>query len=387
MKQHTSTDTTITRFAAEIGIVKWEQVGLSTLLVESFSSGREGVSITNHGGSIDLGVSPVGGNTITGGGFGWISLEANGFIHLPIDSRIDADRGTIFLGSIHDITIGSLITTGTQANAIELRSSEGSIVSNGQDEINLDANHGGMILTAFSGIGHDHRLLTAIERLTANVLSPGSFSIVEHDSINLLNVATDDGSIDIIANGTITAIDVVSHNRFALDGPFGTLESRDIRLLASGVDSGILVGQITARNSADVMLVAGDDVLGIGHGASVEVIADDLEIIAGNATDDGTLAVSLSTDMNDLLLTVNGTDRGDAEIRELNSSSLASSDLLSDTHQLRTNNGETWIIAGDSIRLAERDVRTDLVPSLVDAEIIAGGANGRIVLIPENAIE
>lgn len=360
---------------------------MSTLLVESFSSGREGVSITNHGGSIDLAVSPVGGNTITGGGFGWISLEANGFIHLPIDSRIDADRGTIFLGSIHDITIGSLITTGTQANAIELRSSEGSIVSNGQDEINLDANHGGMILTAFSGIGHDHRLLTAIERLTANVLSPGSFSIVEHDSINLLNVATDDGSIDIIANGTITAIDVVSHNRFALDGPFGTLESRDIRLLASGVDSGILVGQITARNSADVMLVAGDDVLGIGHGASVEVIADDLEIIAGNATDDGTLAVSLSSDMNDLLLTVNGTDRGDAEIRELNSSSLASSDLLSDTHQLRTNNGETWIIAGDSIRLAERDVRTDLVPSLVDAEIIAGGANGRIVLIPENAIE
>ena len=374
LQQQTFTDTTLTRLAAQTGLVKFEQFGLSEIFIQSISSGRDGVSIVNHAGSVDLAVSPFGGNTITGGEFGRIAVEADGFIRMPDGSRIDADRGTIFLASVDDTTIGGLKTTGTQANAIEVSSLAGSIIDNGDQDIDIDANNGGVILTAFSGIGHPNQLETAIDRLSAKVLMTGSINIVEQDSINLINLSTDDGLIEVIADGTITATSVVSVNR-------------NITLQARGSASDILVGQITANNSADVLLVAGDDVLGIGNAISVEVIADDLEIIAGNATEDGNVAVALSTDINDLLLIVNGTARGDAEIRELNSLSLASSDLRSDTHQLRTTNGEIRIIAGDSILLLDLDQQNDQTTPLADPEIIAGGFNGRIVLIAKNTIE
>ena len=241
--------------------------------------------------------------------------------------------------------------------------------------------------TASTGIGGIDPLRTAVDRLTANVLSTGAINIVENDSIELLQVSTDDGPMNVTASGSITAIDVVSHNRSGLDGAHDSLESSDIKLIATGMTSDIRIVQITANHSADVLLVAGDDVIGISDGRIAEVIADDLEIIAGNAADDGILAISLSTDINDLVFSVNGTGRGDVEIRELNSLSLASSDLYSDAHQLRTNNGEIRIIAGDSIVLTDLDPQNDLQGSLADPEIIAGGDNGRITLIATNKIE
>lgn len=387
LRQQTLTDTTITRLASETGLVKLEQFGLSTLLIQTISSDHDGVSIHNHAGSVDLALSPAGGNTIRGGEFGRIAVEADRFIRMPDGSRIDADRGTIFLASVEDIAIGGLKTLGTQANAIEVWSLAGSIIDSGDQDIDIDANNGGVILTAFSAIGHDNQLETAIDRLTANVISTGSINIVERDSINLLNVSTHDGPIHVIADGTITATNVVSANTFAIDGPFGAPLSRDITLEAKGPTSDILVGQITANHSADVLLVAGDDILGIGVGMTVEVIADDLEIIAENASDDGGLAVALTTDINDLLLTINGTARGDAEIRQLNSLSLASSDLRSDAHPLRTSNGEIRIIAGESIIVLGLDDQNDQTTPLGDPEIIAGGPNGRIVLIASDTIE
>lgn len=298
LHQQTLTDTTIKRFIAETGLVRFEQFGPSLLLIESISSDRDGVSIINHAGSVNIAVSPVGGNTITGGGIGPISIVAGEFIRMIDGSHIDADSGTIFLESFKDIVFGGLKTNGTQANAVQINSLEGLIVSNQQSGFDIEANSGGVILNAFLGIGKLDPLRTAVDRLTANVLSSGSININEHDSVSLQHVSTADGPINVTANGTITAINVVSHNGSQLDGSFETLESRDIKLIATGMNSDIRVVQITANNSADVRLVAGDDILGIGDGTTVEVIADDLEVISGNAVDDGILAISLSTDMN-----------------------------------------------------------------------------------------
>lgn len=387
IQQRTLTDTTIQRLVADTGLVKLEQFGEADLLIGSISSGRDGVTIINHAGSVDLVVSPSGGSTITGGEFGRISIEADQFIRMPDGSRIDADRGTISLLAIDDVILGGLKTIGSQPNAIEITSLTGSIIDGGDEDIDINANDGGVILNAFSGIGHGNPLETAIDRLSASVTSTGTIHLVERDAIDLVDVVTNDGFIQIVADGTITATRVLSANVFDIDDRFGTPLTRDVMLQARGETSDILVHQITATGSADVLLIAGDDILGISDGTTTEVVADDLELVAGNLTDDGVLAIQLRTDINELLLTVNGTSRGDAEIRELNSVMLASSDLLSDNHQLRTNNGEIRIFAGDSLTILDRDESNDSTAPLADPEIVAGGANGRIVLVSENKVE
>ena len=376
-----------------LGDIRLEN-GLIDLQTISIPSATIGQSVGTSIVATRLKIAAGGNVVLLNSGNAFEILEE---IHTQGDFRVRDDvgdltiRSAVISGATVDIFTASTLYLNENAIIAEqadVRLQAGqSIINSGVDASQINVSGKTLNATAGTGIGGADPLRTAIDRLIANVLFAGSINIVENDSIELQQVSTDDGPISVTASGSITAVDVVSHNRSRLDGPYDSLESRDIKLIANGMTSDIRVVQITANHAADVLLIAGDDVVGTSNGIMAEVIADDLEVIAGNAADDGILAISLITDINDLLFSVNGTGRGDVEIRDLNSLALASSDSESDADQLRTNNGEIRIIAGDSIVLIDLDPQNDLQRPLADPEIIAGGDNGRITLIARNKIE
>jgi hypothetical protein len=385
LRSSSSSDTRIIRMEAEAGSVRIDQTGGGRLVIESISSGRDGVSVTNHDGGIDLRVPTSGGDTIRAGAAGDVVLIAGGSIDMADGATATADEGKLTLLAGGDVTIGGLSSQSTAADAISVTSLAGAIIDGGDQNVDIDANRGGAILTSQFGIGSGNRLETALAALVARVEQAGGIGIDELDEIRLSDLKTEDGAIDIVAGGTVTAIQVESVNRSAIDADFGDAGSRDIRIDALGPSADILVNRIVARSSADLSLVAGDDVLGIGDGT--EIIADDLRVIAGNGTDDGPSAVSLSTEINDLEIAVTGTYRGDVEIRESDSLSLASSDRGDDTEQVRTTNGEIRIIAGDSITIRDTDASDDGPGRDSDVELIAGGDHGRILFRAPNLID
>lgn len=387
LRSSSTSDTRVIRMEAETGSVRIDQTGGGRLLVESIFSGRDGVSVVNQDGGIGLLVSPLGGDTIRAGAAGDVVLVAGGSIDMADGATVTADEGKLTLFASGDVTIGGLRSQSTAADAISVTSLAGAIIDGGDQDVDIDANQGGAILTSQFGIGSGNRLETAVAALVARVEQAGEIGIHELDEIRLSDLKTEDGAIQVVAGGTVTAINVESVNRSAIDADFGDADSRDIRIEALGPSADILVNRIVARSSADVLLVAGDDVLGIGDGDGAEIIADDLRIIAGNGTDDGPTAVSLSTEINDLEIAVTGTFRGDIEIREADSLSLASSDRGDDTEQVRTTNGEIRIFAGDSITIRDTDASNDGPGRDSDVEVIAGGEHGRIVLRAPNLID
>ncbi|WP_182864857.1 hypothetical protein [Stieleria mannarensis] len=309
-------------------------------------------------------------------------------IALQDGSWIDAGRGTAFLQVPGNLFVSS-VRSAADGLAIQIESAFGSLVDAGDQHVDLVAESGRVQIEVADGIGDGNAIETEIKELVATVQQAGVLEIAEGASIELVDVRTSDGRIEIVATGDIVAHQVRSENASGLDGD----EHRDVRLVTTAADSDIMVGSIVAAtrstsldqdNVTDVDLVAGDDVLSFG--ADSLVVADDLSVTSGNATGDGSDAIRLVTNVNDLVLRVDGITRGDAQIQELDSIRLASSDRNDDREVLSTTNGEIRIHAGDSIRVSDAMLVADLDSLQGDEEIVAGGANGRIRLQAERLI-
>ncbi|WP_147869213.1 hypothetical protein [Stieleria maiorica] len=309
-------------------------------------------------------------------------------IALQDGSLIDAGRGTAFLQAPGNLFVSS-IRSAADGLAIQIESAFGSLADAGDQHVDLIAESGRVQIEVAGGIGDGNAIETEIKELVASVQQTGVLEIAEGSGIELVDVRTSDGRIEIVAVGDIVAHQVRSENASGLDGN----EHRDVRLVTTAADSDILVrsivgathgGSLQQDNVTDVHLVASDDVLSFGVDSLV--IADDLSVTSGNGTGDGSDAIRLVTNVNELTFRVSGTARGDAQIQELDSIRLASSDRNDDREVISTTNGEIRIHAGDSIRVTDSMSVADLDSLQGDEEIIAGGANGRIRLQAERLI-
>ncbi|MCS7467259.1 hypothetical protein NZK35_11455 [Stieleria sp. ICT_E10.1] len=300
-------------------------------------------------------------------------------VALQDGSVIDAGAGTVVIQTPGNVFVSSIRST-HRGQAISIESQFGSLIDAGDQAVDLVAESGLVRLDVAGGVGDGDAIETEIAALAASVRQTGTLQISEGSAIELVDVLTADGKIEIVAVGNIVAERVRSQNASGQDAD----QHRDVRLVATAADSDILVRSIvtdfaeSTGQVTDVELVAGDDVLSFG--ADSLLIADDLRVASGNATDDAAVAIRLLTNVNDLELSVLGTARGDVQIDEADSIRLASSDRQDDGESVSTVNGEIRVRAAESIVVFDSFRVDDLNSRRGDVELIAGGANGRIRL-------
>ncbi|MCA9136026.1 MAG: hypothetical protein KDB00_04685, partial [Planctomycetales bacterium] len=324
--------------------------------------------------SADGNVSLIAGNPAVNA-----TTVSSSTIALMDGSLIDAGIGTASLTAPGNIFVSAIRST-NPAEAITVESINGELIDSGDQDTDLVADFGTVRIDVHGGIGGDNTLETQIGNLDAVVRGAGDLRIDEASAINLVDVDTFDGLIEIVAEGTIVVDRLVSQNASQIDG----LAHHDIHLTATGDTSDILVRSLVGQGVTDVELIVGDDVLKFGNDSLL--LADDLAITSFNRTSDSANAVNLRTDVNDLELTVLGAARGDVQIDEINSIRLASSDRNDDTEVVSTTNGEIRINAAGKIVVDDTSTINDGASLRNDVEIVAGGQNGRIRLAATESI-
>ena len=306
--------------------------------------------------------------------------RAGGLITMADGALADAGDGRFLVVADENITLGGLLTSSADDDAVTITSNTAAIIDGGDIHTEIDANAGRVTLSAISGVGDSDALETSIDRLVSSVSNTGSTRLIEFDAITLESVITNDGEIDILAGGTVNAVLVESLSSLNIE--------QDIRLEAIGEQSDIIVTSIFAANQADVELLADDDVRQELPLGTVTIIADDLNVVAQNSQldSDSPNGVSLGVDVSDFQGLVDGGNRGDILIQAVDSIRLASSDEMDD-EEIRTTNGQIVVRAGGTITIV--DSQGDSGENLnLDREITAGGeANGRIDLESDVQIE
>ncbi|WP_146520347.1 beta strand repeat-containing protein [Stieleria varia] len=298
----------------------------------------------------------------------------SGAITMAEGSDIDAGIGRIDVSADGDIAIAEMISRAT-GDAIRIESINGAIVDAGDAGLDLVASNGTTTLRSRLGIGDSDALEVDLNRLNATVSSVGNIELVESSAIRLESVTTTDGRVSISAVGQIRADDVISMNVGNVDDALGG-SSRDVTLITTGSSSDILVGQLDAHASADIHLIAGDDVLQIDTSSLIR--ADDLTVDASNGVSDSLAAIDLRTQIEQLDALVRGAHHGDLILTELDDLILAGSDADDDSEQVRTGNGEIRISLPGVLSVVDAG-RVDDGDDLVnDYEIYAGGDAGRV---------
>jgi hypothetical protein len=374
-------------------------VGQITLAAQGNESDifvRSGISTVT--GNIDLSADR---NAVFGSGGDISSVDGNlrlvadnragdrlGVISMVDGAVFDLGNGEILLTTDGDVGVASLVTTNSGNAAVSVQSESGRITDRGDSDIDISAARGTTTLLSRLGTGQSNALDTDLFVLDSRVTGTGATVIEELDAITLRDVVTTDGLIDVQAGGTITATSVVSQNSEGVNdgGQLGGLGSRDVRLVSTGDGSDILVRNVRAEESSDVIFIAADDVLDTDLADEQRVIADDLFVLSSNLQNDQDIAITLSTNVNDASLLVTGAGRGDIDIRELNSVNLASADTQADAQRIETSNGEIRIAAGQSVLVNDVDLQNDSTDRLSDVEIVAGGDNGRISIFAAESI-
>ncbi|MBI9087571.1 MAG: hypothetical protein JEZ11_28545, partial [Desulfobacterales bacterium] len=150
------------------------------------------------------GAAPVTITAATAGVNGGQIIMANGTV-------VNAGAGAITLDADGNISLGQLITTNNTAGAVSITSDNGALVEVG-DAGGVDIIANGLAavttITTATGIGAAaDPIQTQVSILNASVTA-GNIVIEETDAINLIDVDTGTGNIDIQAGGAITATDV-----------------------------------------------------------------------------------------------------------------------------------------------------------------------------------
>jgi len=231
-------------------------------VISTTGSGTITLTATGANGYIELYNGVINGSVQSGNGK--ITLDADQRITMASNTSITSTTGDIELSAGGDIDVATITTSGN----VTLNSGGAITDTNGGAN-----NISGLNLIALSGTGID--LDTSVFALNAIVIGAGDINIEEADAINLGNVTTSDGNIDITTtDGTINVI-----GNGSADG--------QITLTANGTGSDITInGQLTA--TGDITLTAADLITGSGL-----VSGDLLTATAPNG-------ISLNTDINTL---------------------------------------------------------------------------------------
>jgi hypothetical protein len=297
---------------------------------------------------------------------------ADGSIEVIADGQITADDvnssatddGTngITLESNNDDIIVNQVIAGSQ-NDVNLEALQGEIDGGINDQITADV----LTATARDGIGESDDLDTNINSLDASVTGTGNIRIDEQNDIVLTDVDTADGSIEVIADGQITADDV--NSSATDDGTNGiTLESNN---------DDIIVNQVIAGSQNDVNLEAlqGE----IDGGINDQITAD---VLTATARDGIGASDDLDTEVNSLDATVTGT--GDIDIDEQSDIELTDVDTANGNIEVTANGQITAkdVVAagaGSDVDLTTdagsgADVVVDLVQATDTINITSDGA-------------
>lgn len=430
-----TSETTLQNISTQLGDITIDQTGQQPMVIRQFSSGGGIARVTNLDGSIEIG-QPTQGDLFqsTGNGDvfviaqgeqsdilvhslmssadGDVTLVADRDIRFAAESRIDSqdgaisviagrDQGTLLgsfvmddgssisagVGSVDIVSAGDLfvasIASDSAAAAIDLTSKTGRIVDNGDTDVDLHAPVGTSTLNARLGIGNGDALETDFDVLFGTVTEDGSIEINERSDITLQELTTNNGRMQIVAEGSILATNVTSQNVSGLDGDLPN-DNRDITLVTTDDTGDIRVDSVIAENGSDVLLRSSDDVLSVNTNSLLR--ADDLAIESNNATGDQNDAVRLIVSVNQLEAAVTGDRRGDLSIVESDTVMLAASDRNDDTETVSTSNGEIRISA-QSIQIVDMQRVADDASLLSDREVFAGGENGRIRFTANQSLE
>jgi len=120
----------------------------------------------------------------------------------------------------------------------------------------------------------------------------GNVIIREADGLALGVIDVGDGRVAITAGGTINGGNIQTRVQ---------AEPNDVRLIANGDGSDILVNQINVGDVAGVFLTADDDVVSTSEN---QITAENLFVRANNRSAGGTNGISLSTDVDNAILIV-----------------------------------------------------------------------------------
>ena len=310
-----------------------------------------GSAFINSGANISVSVVDVAGP---------ISLSAAGSVALQLvttNSTLNADSG-------NDVIVDGI--TATSNVSLEAADDIRFSFSNGirrlvADNLTLVANNAN---DDFNGI----LLFTDVNSVSGFVQRSGQIFLNELSGVTIGNLSTDDGSISLRANGTITGTSVAV-----------TRPGSSITLVARGDDADINVGSISSTGSSDsIRLLADDDVF-------AQVQGGELRVQAKNTVSDGNLSVNLSTTVRSLSvdagLNSNAVlNRGDINIRETDGLELTRAVaangriLVSAQGNLISTNVQAAGVAGDDvIRLSATGDGADLITSRVVVRNRIGG--------------
>jgi Ca2+-binding RTX toxin-like protein len=235
------------------------------------------------GANVPVGLRNIAGDatidTVTTGGNGNDSVTVNsgtgshGVVDLNISTGTGTDTvtvaGAITVGgdvaiNSQSIAINALLTAGA-ASTVTLNAGSGSITTSG---VATDVSALNLAATATSGINLD----TEVDAITASTTGAGSIRFDEVDDVTLTSVISANGSITVLAGGTLTATNVVSST---------DSNANDINLQASG---DLEVGTINAgTTSGDVILATSGSVIDL-DATNPDITADNLSIGAASGS-------------------------------------------------------------------------------------------------------
>ncbi len=244
--------------AAGVGAINVDSQGLQFMSqgaahFESTQKITVDANSSSLGGSMIAGEIDVLANITTGDRFEFKTIASVGVGDFLIDDgaeiRLSASSdAAIEIEAVNDIRIadGQIITSGDGQHAVAIRSTgpSGTFINGAGALPTVVTNH--LEVNVGSGMGvAGMPLRTEVDQLTANVRNTGDLFLAERDGIELVQVATADGAIDVRAGGSVIATDVRAQET-------ETVEDNSDRLVIGSASGDVRLGQVFA---ADGMII------------------------------------------------------------------------------------------------------------------------------------
>ena len=211
---------------------------------------RVAADVTTSMGEIEVNAGAFGTGTIT--------MTDDGATDATV---LDAGSGLIDINGVGDVTVGSVVTTNTTANAVNIAATVGAILDGGDFADDIIADGGTTTLAAGTSIGTaGNGLDTTIDRLAATA----SFGVVHLDETNGLS------AISVTATGAGNDVDISSTTGDILVGVVTAPDTITLTAADGGVEE-LAGGEADADSDLVATTLDLDATVGIGDGATLEV--------------------------------------------------------------------------------------------------------------------
>ncbi|MDB4557929.1 DUF4347 domain-containing protein, partial [bacterium] len=280
------------------------------------------------------------------------NVGSNGGAVVMVDGvSVTSGTGEIDITADGNITLSSVSTGSTSANAVRLTTSNGAVVDAGDSNVDVIANGGGLVIQSATGVGDGNAVEVSVALLEVQNSTAGSIQLAESDDVDIENLAQF-GSGDIL-------FDSVAGTLTLLGGGSGVTGNANVRLAALVQDA--LIHANVVSGTGNIALDAGRDLA--VNSAVTTGSSGTIYLRSGNNT---TLDSQLTSDSGDILVD--------------------SAANLTQTASITSNSGDVGLVAGSLLKqTANGDVTTGgdvLVSAGTDWTMAGGGeiaATGNVV--------